>query len=87
MFIENVIKGDSFNYYCVDCKANPSTHASLTFGVLICEKCAEEHKKVLGLEKSFIKPLSEFWYDYQLKFISLNVGGNKPFYDFMKSYN
>ena len=68
-FIAAVLQADPFNYYCVDCKQNPATHASVTFGVLICENCATIHKGQLGMEKSYVKSLAEFWYDYQLKFL------------------
>ena len=38
------------------------------------------------MEKSYIKSFTEPWYDYQLKFIELGIGGNKPFFDFIKEY-
>ena len=71
------MKSDSFNYYCVDCKTNPATYASMTFGILICEKCAHEHRTVLGMEKSYVKSLGEFWDNYQLRFIEVGIGGNR----------
>lgn len=74
------------NTDCCDCGAPFPTHASITFGVFLCELCAEEHKKELGMEESFIKSLDAYWYGFQLKFVSPGVGGNKPFLEHMKQH-
>lgn len=77
---------DSYNKFCVDCNKNESTHASVTYGILLCAECAEIHRNEFGMDQSYIKSLfEELWDDYQVK--CMELGGNKPFWDFMKAYN
>lgn len=80
------VQKDTFNQFCIDCQKNQTTHFSVSFGVLICEPCAQEHQKHKAMDKDYIKSLTGELYDpFQLKV--LEVGGNKAFYDFMKGYN
>ena len=46
---------DRLNKYCVDCNEYLPKIISLNNGVFICEKCAEEHKK-LGNSIDFTIP-------------------------------
>ena len=49
---------DNSNKYCVDCNEYLPTIISLNNGVFICEKCAEEHKK-LGNSISYLKNIKD----------------------------
>ena len=86
IFLLNQQQKDSYNKFCIDCNKNESTHASVTFGVLICEQCAMTHSQELGMEQSYVKSLTgELWDEYQCK--CLLAGGNKKFWDFLKLYD
>ena len=54
-------------------------------GTFVCEEYAEKHKEFWGGNKeAYCKPIEgEFWDPYQLRSVAL--GGNKPFYDMLKS--
>ncbi len=72
---------DQGNIVCLDCKSNLATHASVTFGIYICEECAEMHQHILGSRLSYIKSLFKpsaiadaNWDEYLLKF--MENGGN-----------
>jgi hypothetical protein len=42
----------------------------------------------MGMSKSYIKNVfMDHWDDYQLKSVSSEFGGNRPFFDLMKEYN
>jgi hypothetical protein len=69
-----------------------ATHASVTFGIFICEECAEMHHQVLGPRISNIKSLTKpsaiadaNWDEYLLKF--MEYGGNYQYREFMHYYN
>lgn len=65
-FLLNQQQRDSYNKFCIDCNKNESTHASVTFGVLICAQCALIHQHDLGMELSYVKSLTgELWDEYQ----------------------
>ena len=83
--LESILQSDPFNVYCVDCKKNLSDHASITFGIFICQQCASDHIRELGMDKSYIKHLKrEAWDSYQLQFML--EGGNKKYYEFITEY-
>jgi threonyl-tRNA synthetase len=84
--LRSQLEKDSYNKFCIDCNKNESTHASVTYGVFICEECAQTHIKEFGMENSYVKSLfGELWDDYQCRCIM--SGGNKLFWDFLKQYN
>lgn len=84
--LRNFHQKDSYNKFCVDCNKNESTHAVVTYGILLCQECADYHKLNFGMENSYVKSLyNELWDEYQIK--CLELGGNKQFWDFMKLYN
>ena len=80
-----MIETDPFNYYCVDCKQRQTTHASLSYGIFICDLCAAKHQTELGPEVSCVIPLFTVpWDDYMIKF--MNQGGNRTFHNFIVPY-
>ena len=60
-YIDQIIEADPFNVYCVDCKMSIVSHASITYGIFLCDKCAMRHRAELGSEKSVIKAFTENW--------------------------
>ena len=74
---------DDKNCFCVDCGIKSMDYASINNGVIICSKCAEEHKK-LGYQISFLHKLSEKWDDYLFNY--MKAGGNSRFTQFCKDY-
>ena len=70
--------------YCVDCKKNVSTHASVTFGIFLCHTCATLHISELGMGRSYVKSLTENWDAYQLKFLDPTKSGNKKCFEYFK---
>jgi len=87
-FFQDQILADPFNKYCLDCKQKEVSFASVTFGIYICDVCAQAHKEKFGMAGSYVKNLYyEAWDDYQMSFFIPGVGGSKPFYDFMKTYD
>ena len=74
---------DDKNCFCVDCGTKSMDYASINNGVIICSKCAEEHKK-LGYHISFLHNLSEKWDDYLFNY--MKAGGNSRFIQFCKDY-
>ncbi len=82
---------DQANLICIDCKSNLADHASVTFGVYICEECAECHAEILGPRVSYIKSLfknsrlaSAQWDEYSLRL--MENGGNYRYRKFMLYY-
>merc|ERR1712166_815057 len=63
---------------------NRSTHANCTFGVFICEMCANYHYSNAPMGASYIKTLTEVWDPYQLR--AVQIGGNKAMYEFLREY-
>ena len=85
-FLQDLLQKDTYNKFCIDCNRNESTHASITYGVFVCEECANSHLKEFGMDKSYIKSVTgEMWDPYQIRVIQL--GGNKNLWDFLKLYN
>lgn len=78
---------DPYNKWCLDCKANRSTHAIVMFGIFVCEQCSIQHVTLFGKQATWPKRvLSEHWDDYQLLHVARGCGGNKPIYDLFKEY-
>ena len=77
---------DTYNKFCIDCNRNESTHACITYGTFICDECAKVHVSLLGMDKSYVKPIfGDLWDSYQLRVVQM--GGNKRLWDFFKQYN
>ena len=70
---------DKLNKNCVDCNEYLPTIISLNNGVIICEKCAEEHKK-LGNSISYLKNINDKFDTYLIKYVQF--GGNSKFQTF-----
>ncbi|KAK2466036.1 hypothetical protein APHAL10511_001678 [Amanita phalloides] len=72
------------NKVCNDC-SNPNPQwASLSFAVFICLQCAGIHRG-FGVHVSFVRSVSmDAWQDDQVR--RMQLGGNAPFLDFIKSY-
>ena len=70
---------DRLNKYCVDCNEYLPKIISLNNGVFICEKCAEEHKK-LGNSISYLKNIHDKFDTYLIKYAQF--GGNSKFKSF-----
>ena len=86
VLLQELLQRDTYNKFCIDCNRNESTHASISFGVFICEECANAHMQILGMDKSYVKPvMGDLWDSYQLRVVQL--GGNKLLWDFLKQYN
>ena len=68
---------DSENKICFDCGGAFPRFASINNGVFICELCAENHKKNLNYNISFIYDISLEFDQYLLSFITR--GGNSRF--------
>lgn len=84
--LQELLQKDTYNKFCIDCNRNESTHASVTFGVFICEDCATQHIQILGMDRSYVKPVfGDLWDAYATRVIQL--GGNKKLWDFLKLYN
>ncbi|KAF8969410.1 hypothetical protein BDZ97DRAFT_1795489 [Flammula alnicola] len=75
---------DLKNKVCADC-SNPNPQwASLSFAIFICLQCAGVHRG-FGVHISFVRSISmDTWQDEQVK--RMQLGGNLPFKQFMKSY-
>jgi len=70
---------DKSNKNCIDCYEYLPTIISLNNGVFICEKCAEEHKK-LGNSISYLKNINDEFDTYLIKYVQF--GGNSKFQTF-----
>ncbi len=71
---------DEENKLCVDCGAENPTKVSINNGIIICEKCAEEHEK-LGNAISFIKSIEDDFDEFLIHFIVM--GSNTKFKRFL----
>jgi len=83
-FVDKLAHQNEFNAFCVDCQKNRSTHANISFGTFICGDCAIVHSANFPQMQSYVKSLEEVWDPYQLRVIQ--IGGNKPFYEFLRDY-
>lgn len=75
---------DNSNGKCADCNRESMDYASINNGTIICEECAEKHKK-LGNGISYLRAFNERWDDYLLNYI--RTGGNSRFIHFAKAYH
>ena len=75
---------DNENKNCADCNKESMDYASINNGTIICEECAEKHKK-LGNGISYLRAFNERWDDYLLNYI--RTGGNSRFTHFAKAYH
>lgn len=83
--LKKLCQEDQFNAFCIDCQKNRSTHANVTFGVFICQDCATFHIANFPMYDSYIKAVfDECWDEFQLRMVM--QGGNKKFFEYMKSY-
>jgi hypothetical protein len=83
--LQELLTRDTYNKFCIDCNRNESTHACITYGTFICDECAKVHISVLGMDKSYVKPIfGDLWDSYQLRVVQM--GGNKRLWDFFKQY-
>ena len=73
---ETILNIDEANKNCVDCNSEEVKFVSINNGVTLCEKCAEEHKK-LGSNLSYIRNLDDEFDEYLLNFLVL--GSNTKF--------
>ncbi|TFK43768.1 hypothetical protein BDQ12DRAFT_675518 [Crucibulum laeve] len=75
---------DLKNKVCNDC-TNPNPQwASLSFAIFICLQCAGAHRG-FGVHISFVRSISmDTWTDEQVR--RMQLGGNAPFREFMRSY-
>ena len=74
---------DYENSVCVECKGPMPYFASINNSILLCEKCAEEHKK-LGFNISYIRDIRKEWDSYLLSFLERD--GNSRFIRLSKKY-
>lgn len=86
--LEAIRNCDQYNRYCFDCHTGETTHALLTYGVLVCVECARLHFTFFGGRvRSGIKDLfNEQWDDFQIESISPPFGGNLLCYSFLYEY-
>ncbi|KAI0692262.1 hypothetical protein BC835DRAFT_1278001 [Cytidiella melzeri] len=83
--LQELIKNEELgNKKCVDC-GNPNPQwATVSFAVFLCLQCAGVHRG-FGVHISFVRSVSmDTWQEEQIK--RMQLGGNKPFKDFMESY-
>ena len=82
--IRNIIFDmDENNKKCADCGKEEVSFASINNGIIICNICANEHKK-LGSSISYLRAFNQKWDDYLLSYIK--AGGNTRFNQFEKEY-
>jgi len=63
--LQELLTKDTYNKFCIDCNRNESTHSSITYGTFICDDCAKVHITVLGMDKSYVKPINgDLWDAY-----------------------
>lgn len=87
-YLKNILVGDPYNKFCVDCHHHLSTHACLTYGIFVCQNCAQLHSDVFGKLNERVKDvLNEQWDDLQLASVSPGFGGNRAFFSFLQEYN
>lgn len=71
------------NVTCVDCGAEDTEWASLSFGTLVCLTCAGFHRS-LGTHMTSVRSIQlDSWSAEQVKYLEL--GGNARFNEYLKS--
>ncbi|KAH9943235.1 ArfGap-domain-containing protein [Epithele typhae] len=84
--LNELIKRDDLeNKKCLDC-GNPNPQwASVSFAIFFCLQCAGVHRG-FGVHISFVRSVSmDTWQEEQIK--RMQLGGNAPFREFIKSYD
>lgn len=84
--INKLISETEENQKCFDCNSPNPRWASINNGVLLCLKCAGLHRN-FNLNISTIRSLEIDSWDNQSDLLSLELGGNKNFGDFLREYN
>ncbi|KAI0774478.1 hypothetical protein C8Q74DRAFT_1270336 [Fomes fomentarius] len=84
--LQDLIKREDLdNKRCIDCNNPNPQWASLSFAVFLCLQCAGVHRG-FGVHVSFVRSVSmDTWQEEQVK--RMQIGGNAPFRQFMKSYD
>jgi hypothetical protein len=83
-----LVQNNAFNQYCIDCKKNVSDTCSLSFGIFLCSICAHQHRVQLGKDISNVKSImGENWNPFELQYFLDGIGGNQPFFEYMKKYH
>lgn len=73
------------NSLCFDCSEGRTQWAVVSFGIFVCEKCAEEHRK-LGIKVSFVRGVEEpGWNEKSLA--AMSEGGNQALEEFFALYS
>ena len=78
------LREDEENRSCFNCNDIDITYASVNLGILLCERCASEHRQ-LGINISCIKSLKEPWTARHLKLMT--AGGNSSLKIFFAMYS
>ena len=80
--IKNILyEMDDNNKKCRDCGKEEVSFGSINNGIIICNICANDHKK-LGNSISYLRSFNQKWDDYLLSYIK--TGGNSRFIQFVK---
>ncbi|KAG6877211.1 hypothetical protein C0992_010604 [Termitomyces sp. T32_za158] len=75
---------DLKNKVCCDCSNLNPQWASVSFAIFLCLQCAGTHRG-FGVHISFVRSVSmDTWQDEQVR--RMQLGGNAPFQEFLKSY-
>ena len=82
--LRKLFEKDYENKVCVECKAPMPSYVSINNSILLCERCAERHKK-LGYNVSYIRHIADDWDAYLYCF--LERGGNSRFIRLSKQYD
>ena len=84
-YLRRRINEEQFDAFCVDCQDNRATHCVVTFGIFVCQQCAEKHEQTFSPFQSYVKALFEdAWDNFQINCVQ--AGGNKRFFEFMREY-
>ena len=86
-YLTKILMDDNYNKWFLDCRVNQATHSIVSFGIFVCEDCAQKHVDLFGRSQTWPKKvLVEMWDDYQLMHIAKGCGGNKPLYMLFQEY-
>ena len=81
--MRRLFEKDYENKVCVECKCPMPSYVSINNAILLCDKCADKHKK-LGYNVSYIRYLASNWDAYLYAY--LDRGGNSRFIRLSKKY-
>ena len=82
--MRRLFEKDYENKVCVECKCPMPSYVSINNAILLCDKCADKHKK-LGYNVSYIRYLASNWDAYLYAY--LDRGGNSRFIRLSKKYD